>query len=434
MNKIEYQQDEFLLSPLYRDVLHSLEMSAEMMNANKNVIERLKRPRRAIQVSVPVRMDDDRIQIFSGYRVQHNHTLGPFKGGIRYHKAVNVGELAGLAALMTFKNSLHGLPLGGAKGGVRVDPNILSKSENEALTRRFTSELSPFIGADKDIPASDVGTNGETMAWMLDTYALETGYSQMGIVTGKPIEIGGSQGRETATGLGLVYTLEKALELQDKNIANTTIAVQGFGKVGLHVCIEAHALGARVVAVSDISGAIYNARGLNITDLIEYTEENHFVKDYPKADPISHEELLQLEVDVLAPCALEGAINENNMTSIHAKIVAEGANGPTTFEANEYLNKKGILVIPDILANGGGVVVSYFEWVQDVGWFFWTEREVREKLKDIMRNTYERVWKTSEDTSFAETNKKNGKDLRMFSMILSLQRLEKAMKLRGQAW
>ncbi len=431
---MEYPKDELLSSPLYRDVLRSLETSAEVMNANKNVVERLKRPRRAIRVSVPVRMDDDQIQIFNGYRVQHNQTLGPFKGGIRYHKSVNVSELAGLAALMTFKNSLHGLPLGGAKGGVQVDPHSLSKSEIEALTRRFTSELSPFIGTDKDIPASDIGTNGETMAWMLDAYALETGYSQMGIVTGKPIEIGGSQGRESATGLGLVYVVEKALEIQDKSIANTTFAVQGFGKVGLHTCIEAHALGARVVAVSDISGGVYNPRGLNITDLIQYTEENHFIKGYPKADPISNEDLLRLDVDVLAPCALERAINTKNMNSVRAKMVAEGANGPTTFEANQYLSQKGILVIPDILANGGGVVVSYFEWVQDVGWFFWTEREVRQKLKDIMRHTYDRVWKTSEDTSFTDYNKKNGRDLKLYSMILSLQRLEKAMKLRGQAW
>ena len=431
---MEQPTDELLTSPLYQDVLRSLDVSAEVMNANKTVIERLKKPRRTIRVSVPVRMDNDSIKIFNGYRVQHNHTLGPFKGGIRYHQSVSVSELAGLAALMTFKNSLHGLPLGGAKGGVQVDPNSLSKSEIEALTRRFTSELSPFIGADKDIPASDVGTNGETMAWMLDAYALETGYSQMGIVTGKPIEIGGSQGRESATGLGLVYTVEKALELQDKTISNTTFAVQGFGKVGLHVCVEAHALGARIVAVSDLSGGIYNERGLNITDLMEYIRENRFVKGYPKAEPISNDDLLQLDVDVLAPCALEGVINEKNMSSIRAKMIAEGANGPSTFEANQYLSQKGILVIPDILANGGGVVVSYFEWVQDVGWFFWTEREVRQKLKDIMRNTYEKVWKTSEDSFFTDYNKKHGKDLRLYSMILSLQRLEKAMKLRGQAW
>ena len=427
-------EDELTSAPLYKDVMRSLENSARLMNANKNVIERLRLPRRAIRVSIPVRMDDDRIQIFSGFRVQHNHTLGPFKGGIRYHPKVNMGEVAGLAALMTFKNSLLGLPLGGAKGGVQVDPAALSKSEIESLTRRFTSELSPFIGPDKDIPAPDVGTNAETMAWMLDTYALETGYAQMGIVTGKPIEIGGSQGRLSSTGLGLVHIIEKALEVKDTSIDRATIAVQGFGKVGLHACIEAHALGARVVAVSDISGAIYNPRGLNITDLIKYKDENRFIKDYPKADPITNEELLELDVDVLAPCALDGVINEKNMHSIQAKIIAEGANGPTTFESSRYLNQKGILVVPDILANGGGVVVSYFEWVQDVGWLFWTEKEVRTRLRNIMHGTFDKVWRLSEDSLFTETNKKNGKDLRLISMVSSLHRLEKAMKLRGQAW
>ena len=429
-----YTEDDLLSSPLYKDVLRSLESASSLMNANKNVIERLRFPRRAIRVSIPVRMDDDRIQIFTGFRVQHNHTLGPFKGGIRYHPKVSMGETAGLAALMTFKNSLLNLPLGGAKGGVKVDPGVLSKSEIEALTRRFTSELSPFIGADKDIPAPDVGTNAETMAWMLDTYALETGYSQMGIVTGKPIEIGGSQGRLSSVGLGLVHVMEKALEVYDKSIDKATIAVQGFGKVGLHACIEAHALGARVVAVSDVSGGIYNPRGLNITNLIRYTRENHFVKDYPNAEPISNEELLELDVDVLAPCALDGVINEKNVESIRAKIIAEGANGPTTFESSRHLNQKGTMVIPDILANGGGVVVSYFEWVQDVSWLFWTEKEVRKKLRDIMHSTFDRVWRLSEDDLFQETNKKNGKDLRLVSMVSSLHRLEKAMKLRGQAW
>ena len=427
-------QDDLLSSPLYQGVLKSLEESARIMNASQNVIERLRYPRRAIRVSIPVRMDDDRIQVFSGFRVQHNHTLGPFKGGIRYHPSVNVGEVAGLAALMTFKNSLLNLPLGGAKGGVQVDPSVLSKSEIEALTRRFTSELSPFIGADKDIPAPDVGTNEETMAWMLDTYALETGYSQMGIVTGKPIEIGGSQGRLSATGLGLVHIIEKALEVYDKPIDKSTIAVQGFGKVGLHACIEAHALGGRVVAVSDVSGGVYNPRGLNITDLIQYRNQHCMIKGYPNAEAITNKELLELDVDVLAPCALDGVINEKNVSKIKAKIIAEGANGPVDFEASHYLNQKGVLVIPDILANGGGVVVSYFEWVQDVGWLFWTEKEVRTKLRDIMHGTFDKVWRLSFDEMFEQNNKKNGKDLRLVSMVCSLHRLEKAMKLRGQAW
>ena len=427
-------EDDLTSAPLYKDVLRSLDQSARLMNANRNVIERLKLPRRAIRVSIPVRMDDNRIQVFNGFRVQHNHTLGPFKGGIRYHPKVNIGETAGLAALMTFKNSLLNLPLGGAKGGVQVDPSALSKSEIEGLTRRFTSELSPFIGADKDIPAPDVGTNEETMAWMLDTYALETGYSQMGIVTGKPIEIGGSQGRQSAVGLGLVHIMEKALEVQDKTLDKATVAVQGFGKVGLHACIEAHALGARVVAVSDVSGAIYNPKGLNVTDLMQYVKENHFVKGYPNAELISNAELLELDVDVLAPCALDGVINEKNVDSIRAKIIVEGANGPTTFESGHVLNKKGIMVVPDILANGGGVVVSYFEWVQDVGWLFWTEKEVRTKLREVMHSAFNKVWRLSEDSLFQDNQSKNGKDLRMAAMVSSLHRLEKAMKLRGQAW
>ncbi len=430
---MSFINEDLTSSHLYQDVLKALEESAEVINVNKNVVERLRYPRRSINVSIPVRMDDNRVQVFKGYRVQHNHTLGPFKGGIRYHPKVSLAELSALAALMTFKNSLLGLPLGGAKGGVQVDPATLSKAEIEALTRRFTLELTPFIGADKDIPAPDVGTNEETMAWMLDTYALETGYSQMGIVTGKPIEIGGSQGRQSATGLGLVHIIEKALEVKDKTLDKATLAVQGFGKVGLHACIEAHALGARVVAVSDISGGIYNPKGLNITELIRYREENRFIKDFPKAESISNEELLELEVDVLAPCALDGVINEQNASSIRAKIIAEGANGPTTFNAGHHLNKKGILVVPDILANGGGVVVSYFEWVQDVGWLFWTEKEVRTKLRDIMHSTFDKVWRLSKDPVFSDTFKKNGLDLRLVSMSSSLYRLEKAMKFRGQA-
>ncbi len=427
-----YNEDEILHNPLYQNVLYDLERAGKHIGINRNVMERLKLPRRSIRVSIPVRMDNDRVQVFNGYRVQHNHTLGPFKGGIRYHPGVNIGEVAGLAALMTYKNSLLNLPLGGAKGGVQLDPSALSKAELESLTRRFTSELSPFIGPDKDIPAPDVGTDSETMAWMLDTYSLESGFSQTGVVTGKPIEIGGSKGRSSATGLGVVYILEKALEVQNKNISEATIAVQGFGKVGLHACVEAHALGARVVAVSDRSGGVFNPKGLNITELIRYLRENRFIKGYPKASAISNEELLALEVDALIPCALDGVINEKNMKNIKTPMIVEGANGPTTPSANEYLINHDVLIAPDILANGGGVVVSYFEWVQDIGWLFWTEKQVRDKLRDIMFMSFDKVW------NFAEKypTKDGGKyrDLRLSAMGVSLMRLEKAMKLRGQAW
>ncbi len=425
-------EDEILAHPLYKNVLYELEKAGKHIGINRNVMERLWLPRRSIRVSIPVRMDNDRVQVFNGYRVQHNHTLGPFKGGIRYHPGVNIGEVAALASLMTYKNSLLNLPLGGAKGGVQLDPSALSKAELESLTRRFTSELSPFIGPDKDIPAPDVGTNSETMAWMLDTYSLESGFSQTGVVTGKPIEIGGSKGRSCATGLGVVYNLEKALEAQDKNISEATVAVQGFGKVGLHACVEAHALGAKIVAVSDRSGGVFNPKGLNITELIQYAGENRFIQGYPKASAISNEELLTLEVDALLPCALDGVINEKNMKKIKSSLIVEGANGPTTPSAGEYLVGHDVLIVPDILANGGGVIVSYFEWVQDIGWLFWTEKQVRDKLRDIMYMSFDKVWNFAED--HPDKNKGKYNDLRLSAMGVSLMRLEKAMKLRGQAW
>ena len=428
---MEFYKDEILEHPLYKNILYSLEKAGRHVGTNKNVMERLKRPRRAIRVSIPVRMDNDRVQVFNGYRVQHNHTLGPFKGGIRYHPSVNVGEMAALASLMTYKNSLLNLPLGGAKGGVQLDPSSLSKGELESLTRRFTSELSPFIGPDKDIPAPDVGTDSETMAWMLDTYSLESGFSQTGVVTGKPVEIGGSKGRSCATGLGVVYVLEKALEVQNKHLSDTTLAVQGFGKVGMHACVEAHALGASIVAISDRSGGIFNPKGLNITEIVQHVAENRFIKDYPKAEKISNEELLALDVDAILPCALEDVINEKNQSSIRSKLIIEGANSPITPQASEYLSQNGALIVPDILANGGGVIVSYFEWVQDIGWLFWTETEVRNKLRDILRMSFDKVWQFSED----HPGQKNGeKNLRLAAMGVSLMRLEKAMKLRGQAW
>ncbi|MDE0092763.1 MAG: Glu/Leu/Phe/Val dehydrogenase, partial [Oligoflexia bacterium] len=352
----------------------------------------------------------------------------PFKGGIRYHPAVSFGEVAALASLMTFKNSLLNLPLGGAKGGVQVNPNSLSKIELEALTRRFATEIGPFIGPDKDIPAPDVGTNPETMAWILDTFSLETGYSQTGVVTGKPVEIGGSRGRQSATGLGVVYTVQQALETQGKNIAQSAIAIQGFGNVGSHVGIEAHAMGAKIVAVSDIQGGIFNPNGINISELFRYLKENRFVQGFPQTENITNEQLLGLDVDVLCPCALESAIHEENMQNIKAKIIVEGANGPVTPSASEYLSSHDVLVVPDVLANGGGAVVSYFEWVQDISWLFWTEQEVRQKLRSIMINAFGRVWNFTRKYQ-SEKDKNN---LRLSAMAIALLRLEKVMKLRGQ--
>lgn len=417
--------DDITSGPLYQNTIATLEAAGRVINLNRNVQERLKRPRRALIVSIPVKMDTGKVHVFTGYRVQHNQTLGPFKGGLRYHPHVDLSEVGALAALMTFKCSLLNLPLGGAKGGVQVDPNTLSKSELEALTRRFTSELGPFIGPDKDIPAPDVGTDSQTMAWMLDTFSLESGFSQTGVVTGKPVEIGGSQGRESATGLGVIYIAQRALETKQKKLSEATIAVQGFGKVGMHAAIEGYALGSRVVAVSDVSGALYNERGLKIPDLVRYVKENKVVKGFPEAQTISNEELLGLDVDILAPCALDGVINEKNCEKIKARVIVEGANGPTTAAANKYLSEKGCLVVPDILANGGGVVVSYFEWVQDLVWLFWNEEEVRAKLREVMFRSFDKVW---------DFSMKNNVDMRLSAMASSLKRLEKAMMLRGQAW
>ena len=422
------EQDELLSSFFYQNTIRSLEKAGKIIDINPNVIARLKHPRRAIRVSIPIRMDDHSIQVFRGYRVQHNHILGPFKGGIRYHPAVNLGEIAALASLMTYKNSLLNLPLGGAKGGVQVNPNLLSKMELEALTRRFATELGPFIGPDKDIPAPDVGTNSETMAWMLDTFSLETGFSQTGVVTGKPVEIGGSRGRNSATGLGIVYISKQALESQNKEISETTFAIQGFGNVGSHVGIEAHAMGAKIVAVSDVQGGIYNPNGINISELFRYLKRNRFVQGFPKTETITNEQLLELNVDVLCPCALENVIHEKNMKNIKAKIIVEGANGPLTPEASDGLSQRDILVVPDILANGGGAVVSYFEWVQDISWLFWTEQEVRQKLREIMSNAFTRVWNFTRKYQ----SKKDSNNLRLSAMAIALLRLEKAMKLRGQ--
>jgi glutamate dehydrogenase (NAD(P)+) len=410
---------------LYQNTMKIVEDAGKLVSLSPNVIERLKFPRRTLVVSVPVKMDDGRVKVFTGYRVQHNQTLGPFKGGIRYHHQVDLSEVAALAALMTFKNSLMNLPLGGAKGGVQVDPNKLSKAELESLTRRFTSEISPFIGPDRDIPAPDVGTDSQTMAWMLDTYSLESGFSQTGVVTGKPIEIGGSLGREAATGLGVIYATEKALEKLNMRLSDATLAIQGFGKVGMYAAIEGYAKGAKVIAVSDVSGALYNERGLNIAELSRYVKEKKVIKDFPDARAITNEDLITIKCDVLAPCALEGVIHAGNAKNVKAKIIVEGANGPTTREADEILDSLGCMVVPDILANGGGVVVSYFEWVQDISWLFWTEDEVRNKLREVIYKSFDKVW------AMSETSKVN---MRTGAMATSLLRLERAMKLRGQAW
>lgn len=413
---------DFSEGQLFQNTTKILEEAASLINCDPNVLERLKRPKRAIIISIPVRMDDYRVKVFTGYRVQHSSTLGPFKGGIRYHQDVTLSEVAALATLMTFKCSLLNLPLGGGKGGVRVDPTVLSRTEKQNLTRRFTSELGHAIGPQVDIPAPDMGTDPQTMAWMMDTYSQEVGYAQPGVVTGKPVEIGGSLGRAGATGLGVVFTTEKALATRNLKIEGTTMVVQGFGNVGQHAALYAHQRGAKVLAVSDVSGGIYDAKGLDIPEVMRHVAEHKVVKGYPKAEALSNEQLLTLKCDVLAPCAMENVITAENAAKVQAKFIVEGANGPVTSEATKILHERDVMIAPDILANGGGVIVSYFEWVQGLQHYFWTEDEVNAKMKLIITGAFDKVYDLQQE-------KKT--DMRTAAMGQAVRRLERAMLLRG---
>lgn len=409
--------------PLYQAAVKTLEEAAKVINCDPNVLNRLKLPKRALIVSVPVRMDDGSVKTFIGYRVQHSLTLGPGKGGIRYHQNVDLSEVAALAMLMTLKCSLLNLPLGGAKGGVTVEPSKLSRAELQKLTRRYTSEISNIIGPDKDIPAPDAGTNPQTMAWLMDTYSQEVGFAVPGVTTGKPIELGGSLGREGATGLGVIYCLEEACKKLNYAFDKTlTVAVHGFGNVGSHAALYAYERGATIVAVSDVGGGIHNKNGLDIPKLIQYYKEKKTLTGFPGTETISNEDLLCLDVKALIPAAMDGVINNQIAERIRTKLILEGANGPCTSDASDLLIRKGVKIIPDILANGGGVIVSYFEWVQGVSSFFWSLEEVNAKLRTAITNAFHRVWE------FSETNKCS---MRLAASAVAVQRLEKAMKLRG---
>jgi glutamate dehydrogenase (NAD(P)+) len=415
-------------SPLYQNAVLDLEMAGRTMDLSPNVLERLKMPKKAMCVSIPVRMDDGSVKTFEGYRVQHSTTLGPGKGGIRFHPEVNLSEVSALAMLMTMKCSLVGLPLGGAKGGIRVDPSQLSRAEQQALTRRFTMEIISMIGPEQDIPAPDVGTDGQHMAWMMDTYSMAKGHAVPGVVTGKPIEIGGSLGRPESTGRGVVYVIEHAIELLKKknkgnfNLKECTAAVHGYGKVGTVAAEELEMRGCKVVAVSDYFGGIYNKAGLDIADVNAYMAKNRTLKGYPKAEAISNEQLIGLDVDILVPAAIDGVITKDNMKNVKAKIISEGANGPITSEAQQYLESQGVYIIPDILANAGGVIVSYFEWVQGLQQFFWNEKEVNEKLAEIMARAFNRV---------AGNADRYNCGMKTAALITSVERLSQAMLLRG---
>jgi glutamate dehydrogenase (NAD(P)+) len=413
----------FFSNELFKNVSKQIEECCNLAGVDPNVGDRLKRPKRALVVSVPVRMDDGSIHVFEGYRVQHNMTLGPGKGGIRYHQDVSLSEVAALATLMTMKCSLVGLPLGGAKGGIRVNPNLLSRCEKQAMTRRFTVEIANVIGPDKDVPASDVGTGGQEMAWIMDTFSQIQGFAIPGVVTGKPVEIGGSLGREESTGRGVVYCAEEAAKLLKIPMsAQTSVAVHGFGKVGSIAAREIQALGTKVVAVSDVSGGVYNRAGLDVNACMKWVAQHGVLKGFPGSEPITNEDLLELDVDILLPCAMENVIHKDNAHKIRARLISEGANGPITHDAHEILSKKNIFVVPDILANAGGVIVSYFEWVQDISSFFWQEKEVNEKLKGLVVQAFHEVNKTASELKC---------DMRKAAMARAILRLERAMLLRG---
>lgn len=410
-------------SPFFQDAFAQLESAAAVMKLDPNVLERLKYPKRALQVSVPIRLDDGTVKVFEGYRVQHNMTLGPGKGGIRYHPDVSLSETAALAMLMTFKCALVGLPLGGAKGGIKVNPNDLSRAELQALTRRYATEISMIVGPDKDIPAPDVGTDSQTMAWFMDTFSQLKGYTVPGVVTGKPIAVGGSLGRAESTGKGVVFCINFAYEKMGKRVDRaTTVAIHGFGKVGMPAAEDLYAQGATIVSISDVSGAIYNKNGIDIPKCSEWVNAGNFLKDMEGAELISNEELLGLDVDVLVPAAIDGVITKDNADRVRARLIAEGANGPLTHEAVDIISAKGFLIIPDILCNAGGVIVSYFEWVQGLQMFFWDLDTVNRKLHDIMREAFDRVWDCAE---------RHQVNLKKAAFIASLERLEGAMRVRG---
>jgi len=385
--------------------------------------DRLKYPKRSMVVALPIHRDDGRTEVFTGYRVQHHLTLGPTKGGLRYHPDVTLGEVAGLAMWMSWKCALCGLPYGGAKGGITCDPGQLSRNELERLTRRYTQEMIPFIGPQIDVMAPDLGTNEQVMAWMMDTYSVHVGASVSGIVTGKPIGLGGSLGRREATGRGVGYLVNRATDTIGLDIGQATAVVQGFGNVGSVAALSLARYGVKIIAVSDAYGGIMNQGGLNLWDLEKHVAKTRGVAGFPESEPITNEALLELPCDILVPAALERQITEKNAGQLHCRILAEAANGPTTPEADAILAQRPeIFIVPDVLCNAGGVIVSYFEWVQDLQSFFWGETEVVDKLFRILETAYSQV---------VAAHKKQKITMRLAALSLGIKRVQEAKRIRG---
>jgi glutamate dehydrogenase (NAD(P)+) len=409
-------------TPLFQMALAQFEQALPHAGVPDAVAERLRYPERSLVVSVPVRLDDGKWRVFPGYRVQHSSVLGPTKGGVRYDPEVTLGECAALAMWMTWKCALLRLPYGGAKGGVRCNPRELSLGEVQKITRRFTSELLPVLGPQQDIPAPDMATNEQTMAWMMDTYSMQKGYAVPEIVTGKPVALGGSLFRHEATGAGVVMVIERACERLGWSFSEQRFVVQGFGNVGGIAASELYEKGAKVVAVSDVSGGLHDENGLDVPELLAFAERQGSLADYAHCERITNEELLELPCDVLVLAAREDQVTGENAPRVHARLIAEGANGPTTIDADAILEERGILVLPDVLTNAGGVTVSYFEWVQDLGRLFWTRNEIRAKLADQLNDAFDRVWSLSAE---------QGLSLRAAALVAGIREVSGALTARG---
>jgi glutamate dehydrogenase (NAD(P)+) len=409
--------------PMYRLAVAQLDQTAKAMGLDDNIWERLRTPQRALVVSFPFRRDDYKtVDTVFGYRVQHLLTMGPTKGGIRYDEDVHLGEVTALAMWMSWKCALIGLPFGGAKGGVRIDPGALSRTELQRITRRYTMEIIEMIGPDRDIPAPDLGTDEQTMAWIMDTYSAQKGFAVPGVVTGKPIEIGGSLGRREATGRGVMTCVGEACRHIALPLAGSRVAVQGYGNVGSNAARIAQAAGAKVIAVSDVKGGILDPHGLDLVEVDAWVREHRFLEGFPGADAISNAELLELDCDVLIPAAMQNQISAANAGRIRARLIVEGANGPTSLEADAILRERGVFVVPDILANAGGVTVSYFEWVQDAQQFFWSEDEVNQRLGAIMAKAFHEVLAVALERKV---------DLRTASLMRGITRITEAKRRRG---
>ena len=402
--------------------VQQLDQVAERINLDPSIHRRLRRPARSYIVSVPIRLDNGEVEVFEGYRVHHNTSRGPAKGGLRYHPDVTLEETTALAMWMTWKCAVVNIPYGGAKGGVACNPKILSRRELQRLTRRYTSELINVFGPRTDIPAPDVYTNPQIMSWIMDTYSVAVGYAEPGVVTGKPIAVGGSLGRNEATSRGCIFSIYSLLQRLNRKVEEQTVAVQGYGNVGYHAAQIIHHDGAKIVAASDSKGGVFNSQGLDPRALAKHKEETGSVQDYSGADNITNEELLELDCSILIPAAMDNQITQRNADRIMADIIAEGANGPSTPAADEILFERGKYHLPDILANAGGVTVSYFEWVQGLERYFWTEEEVNSKLQGIMNRAFDSVW---------DLVQKEKVNMRMASYIVAVRRVTEAMLLRG---